>query len=511
MLGPLAGDSDKASVATWIGYLAMCLGMFMAILDIQIVASSLPDIQVALHIPEDRLSWLQTSYLIAEVIAIPLTGWLARLLSVRGLFVAAAIGFTLASLGCASSFDLAPLLIFRVIQGFCGGALIPVVFTSVFTMFPERSRLLATTIGGVFAMLAPTIGPVAGGYITETYSWHWLFLINLAPGILVAAVAWRYVRAEKPDWLLWTRLDYSSLALAAVCLASLELGLKEGPGHHWTGLYVIGLLTICVITGVVVIRRCATHRDPIIDLRCFADRQFSVGCFYSFILGMGLYGSVYLLPVYLAFVRQHTPLEIGTIMIVMGAAQLISAPFAALAEKRLNRLWLTGFGYALFASGLIANGFMTFETDVAGLFWPQILRGSALLFCLLPTTTLALERQPPELVASASGLFNLQRNLGGAIGIALIDTILQQRVPVHVAWLVERLQAGDPNAARIVGLPLKDFHNVPLGPISEETKATVGPLVEQAALVLSFNEAWLVIGGLFVLSLLALPLLRRAG
>ena len=496
---------------TWIGYLAMCLGMFMAILDIQIVASSLPDIQIALKIPQDQLSWLQTSYLIAEVIAIPLTGWLVRLASLRGLFVAATLGFTLASLGCASSFSLTPLLIFRVVQGFCGGALIPVVFTSVFTMFPERSRLLATTVGGVFAMLAPTVGPVVGGYITETYSWHWLFLINLLPGIAVAVVAFCFVAAERPDWSLWRRLDYLALVLVSLSLASLELALKEGPAHHWTGFYVLGLLATSVISGVIVIRRCATHRDPIIDLRCFADRRFRVGCFYSFILGMGLYGSVYMLPLYLAFVRQHTPLEIGTIMIVMGAAQLISAPFAALAEKRLSRLWLTGFGFALFAAGLIANGFMTIETDAPGLFWPQILRGTALLFCLLPTTTIALERQPPDLVASASGLFNLQRNLGGAIGIALIDTILQQRVPAHVATLVERLQAGDPNAARVVGLPLKDFHNVPMGPIDEATKAQVASLVEQAALVLSFNEAWLVVGGLFAVSLLALPWLRRVG
>jgi DHA2 family multidrug resistance protein len=489
----------------------MCLGMFMAILDIQIVASSLPDIQIALKIPQDQLSWLQTSYLIAEVIAIPLTGWLVRLASLRGLFVAATIGFTLASLGCASSFGLAPLLFFRVIQGFCGGALIPVVFTSVFTMFPERSRLLATTVGGVFAMLAPTIGPVVGGYITETYSWHWLFLINLGPGIVVATVAFRFVDAGRPDWSLWRRLDYLSLVLVSVCLASLELALKEGPAHHWTGWFVLGLLTASAISGSVVVRRCATHRDAILDLRCFADRRFRVSCFYSFMLGMGLYGSVYLLPLYLAFVRQHTPLEIGTIMVVMGAAQLISAPFAALAEKRLNRLWLTGLGFALFAAGLIANGFMTIETDAAGLFWPQILRGTAVLFCLLPTTTIALERQPPELVASASGLFNLQRNLGGAIGIALIDTILAQRVPAHIAALVKRLQAGDPDAARVVGLPLANFHNVPLGPIDEATRAQVAPLVEQAALVLSFNEAWLVVGGLFAVSLLALPLLRRDG
>ena len=496
------------SARIWIGYLALCLGMFMAILDIQIVASSLPDIQYALGIAPDRLSWIQTAYLIAEVIAIPLTGWLTRLLSLRLLFVAACLGFTLASVGCAASFDAATLIFFRVLQGFCGGALIPAVFTSVFTMFPQRAQLPATTLGGVFAMLAPTIGPVLGGYITENYSWHWLFLINLAPGILAALVVAALLPREAPDWRLLSRLDYPALALASLCLACLELALKEGPSHHWRGPLIIGLLIAVPLTGYLAIRRCVSHPEPIIDLRCFADPRFSAGCFYSFVLGMGLYGAVYLLPLYLGFVRQHTPLEIGAIMVTMGAAQLVSAPFAALAEKRLNRLWLIAAGYALFAAGLIANGFMTWQTDAPGLFWPQVLRGAALLLCLLPTTTIALERMPAALVPAGSGLFNLQRNLGGAIGIALIDTILEQRSPVHAVSLTAQLKAGDPVAAALVGLPVEQFHNTPMPPIDAATEAIVIPMVERAAAVMSFNEAWLMLGAVFVVSLLALPLLR---
>jgi DHA2 family multidrug resistance protein len=249
------GQHDAAPVtpATWAGYLALCLGMFMAILDVQIVASSLPDIQSALHIAPDNLSWIQTAYLIAEVIAIPLTGWLTRLMSLRGLFVAAVTGFTLASIGCASSHGFEMLLLFRVVQGFCGGALIPIVFTSVFVMFPQRLHILATTIGGLFAMLAPTVGPVLGGYITENYSWHWLFLINVLPGILVALVAAFFVRIGKPDWTLWRRLDGIALLLIAICLASLELALKEGPKHDWHGGIVIGLLILCPVTGYIAI------------------------------------------------------------------------------------------------------------------------------------------------------------------------------------------------------------------------------------------------------------------
>lgn len=502
--------ADNVTPTTWLGYLALCLGMFMAILDVQIVASSLPDIQSALHIASDNLSWIQTAYLIAEVIAIPLTGWLTRLISLRGLFVAAVAGFTLASIGCAASHQFEMLLLFRVVQGFCGGALIPIVFTSVFTMFPVRLHVLATTIGGLFAMLAPTIGPVLGGYITENYSWHWLFLINVIPGIVVAVVAACCVHIGKPDWKLLWRLDVVALLLVAICLASLELALKEGPKHHWHSGMVITLMILCPVTGVIAIRRCLAAEEPVIDVRCFADLSFAIGCFYSFVLGMGLFGSVYLTPLYLGFVRQHTAFEIGKIMIVMGAAQLITAPFAAMAEKRFHPLLLTAIGYGLFAAGLISNGFMTFDTDFDGLLWPQILRGMAVLFCLLPTTNLALEGQPAQRMPNASGLFNLMRNLGGAIGIALIDTVLEQRAPIHAAQLVARLQAGDPTAARIVGLPLSHFHNVPLGEISRATQEIVTPLVHRAALVLSFNDAWLILGAIFILALLVVPFMRRA-
>jgi DHA2 family multidrug resistance protein len=495
--------------ATWIGYLALCLGMFMAILDVQIVASSLPDIQLALHIATNHLSWIQTAYLIAEVVAIPLTGWLTRLMSLRGLFVAAITGFALSSAGCAASHEFATLLLFRIVQGFCGGALIPIVFTSVFTMFPERKHVLATTIGGLFAMLAPTIGPVLGGYITENYSWHWLFLINVLPGFAAAAVAACLIRIGKPDWKLLARLDCPALMLLIACLASLELALKQGPRHIWSGGLIVSLVVLCPIAGFYAIRRSLSSPEPLIDVRCFADRNFSIGCFYSFVLGMGLFGSVYITPLYLGFVRQHTPFEIGKIMIVMGAAQLATAPFAAMAARRFNPLLLTAIGYGVFAAGLVGDGFMTYDTDFDELLWPQILRGAAVLFCLLPTTSLALEGQPIARMPNASGLFNLMRNLGGAIGIALIDIVLEQRAPVHVAHLVARLQAGDTAAARIVGIPMSLFKDAIRGPIDQATKDMVAPLVDRAALVLSFNEAWLMLGALFVLALMVVPLMRR--
>src|SRR5579883_274331 len=228
-----AESTDRVSPRTWLGFLAMCLGMFMAVLDIQIVASSLPEIQAAVGIPSHELSWIQTAYLIAEIIAIPLTGWLTRVLSLRWLFVAAITLFTAASIGCAFSENFATLISFRIGQGFAGGALIPAVFSAVFLLFPLRLHPAATTLAGIVAVLAPTIGPVVGGWVTETWSWHWLFLINVAPGLVAAAATPFLLPREKPNFAEFKNLDSLSLVLMACALAALELALKQAPLEGW--------------------------------------------------------------------------------------------------------------------------------------------------------------------------------------------------------------------------------------------------------------------------------------
>ena len=276
---------DRSPAHAWAGFLGMCLGMFMAILDIQIVASSLPEIQAALVIPFNKLSWVQTAYLIAEVIAIPLTTQLTRLFSLGGLYVIAVVGFSLASLGCAASHDFATLVFCRVIQGFCGGTVIPTVFTALFVLFPAHRRVLPTTIASVFAVLAPTLGPTVGGYITETYSWHWLFLINVGPGILVAAVVGSLVRTGRPDWRYWNRLDYVGLFLGGVFLASLEILLKEAPKRDWEGTLVDGLIVTCLMSSVAAAWHCRGPPDRIVNLSIFADRSFAITAIYSFVLG----------------------------------------------------------------------------------------------------------------------------------------------------------------------------------------------------------------------------------
>jgi len=492
--------TTPARIATWFGFILMCLGMFMAILDIQVVATSLPTIQNALAISPDAMSWIQTAYLIAEITAIPLTGWLTRALTLRWLFVIAIFVFTLTSIGCAFSSNFASLVTFRVFQGFAGGTMIPAVFTGIFLLFPARSHPVAGTIAGIVAVLAPTIGPVVGGWITTHYSWPWLFLVNVVPGVIAVAAT--------PFLLPWGRFrlnqlrnfDVASLALMALALASLEIGLKQAPQHGWFSAVCLGLFAFCAIAAWQFAMRSLKATHPVVEVALLKVRPFWVGCVLSFCLGVGLFGAVYLMPVFLAFVRHHDALQIGSIMLVTGAAQLVAAPIAGALESRLNSRWLSAFGFSLFALGLGWSAFESRVADYDEMFWPQVLRGFAAMFCLLPPTRLALETLPHKQVPDASGLFNMMRNLGGAVGIALIDTVLYGRTSGHAEALRQRLLAGDVAAAQAIGLDRLPS-DIP----------AAGSMIEQAAFAASANEAWALLSAVALFGLLLIPFAKRRG
>ncbi|HEY3638391.1 MAG TPA: DHA2 family efflux MFS transporter permease subunit [Rhizomicrobium sp.] len=484
----------------------MCIGMFMAILDVQVVATSLPTIQDALRIPRDEMSWIQTAYLIAEVIAIPLTGFLTRLLTMRWLFVITISIFTIASIGCAASGSFHVLMVWRVVQGFSGGTLIPAVFSAVFLLFPHRLQGIATTIAGVLAVLAPTVGPVVGGWITQTYSWHWLFLINVAPGFVSAVAAACLLPQDKAQLDRARTLDFVSIGCMALALAALEVALKEAPDRGWLSPLVCGLLAVSVISGTAFVRRTLARPEPLVELRTLRDPAFAAGCLFSFILGIGLFGSVYMMPVFLAFVRGHDALEIGTTMLVTGIAQLATAPLAVALERRLDARLLTAAGFIIFAVGLEMSAFQTPQTDFAGMLWPQIVRGVAIMFCLLPPTRMALGHLPQAAVPDASGLFNLMRNLGGAIGIALIDSVIYGRAPALSQTIIGKLKAGDIDTAKFVGIPLQLFRHRTPGPLDPDTQAILENMVRHAAFARAMNEAWMLAAALTIAALPALLL-----
>lgn len=492
---------QRVTWQTWAGFSAMCTGMFMAILDIQIVATSLPAIRDALEISPDRMSWIQTAYLIAEVIAIPLTGFFSRALSLRRLFLIALSLFTLASIGCAFSPDFATLIVFRILQGLAGGCLIPLVFSAIFLMFPVPQQGIATTIAGVLAVLAPTLGPTVGGYITQTYSWPWLFLINVVPGIVSIAVAERLLPRGTREAGLLRRLDWLGLATLALCLAALEIALKEAPERGWASVLILALLGVVIITGAGFIARSLRSELPIADLKLYRDRNFAIACGLSFIFGMGLFGSVYLMPVFLGLVRDYGPLDIGLVMLVTGVAQLLSAPLAVYLEQRIDARLLTAGGFLCFAIGLAWSFGQTATTGFDEMFWPQVIRGAAIMFCLLPPTRIALGLLAEHQVPDGSALFNLMRNLGGAIGIALIDTVIWKRSAIHAEAIGTKLLEQDEATAAFAGIDINDIP--PVGFIPPETLIEgIRPIVENAGLTMAINEAWAMLALFTVFGLL---------
>ncbi len=502
-------ETSRSRFLPWLGFLFMCLGMFMAILDIQIVATSLPAIQQALGMTPDEMIWVQTAYLTAEIVAIPLTGYFTAKLGMRWLFVCAVSVFTLASAGCGQSESIEALIGWRIVQGFAGGTLIPAVFSAVFLLFPPRSQGLATTIAGVAAVFAPTVGPIVGGWLTETYSWHWLFRINIVPGVLAAIGAALTLRGEASNARCARSIDIVALLLLAAGLTALQIGLKDAPSLGWLSPGVAALLAGFAVCTVWFVRRTWTSATPLVELQCFRDRNFAVGCGLSFILGAGLFGSTYLMPFFLGLVREHNALRIGEIMLVTGIAQLLAAPLAVYLERRVGARTLSLFGFVLFAAGLLASTMQTGDTDFAEMLWPQIIRGFATMFCLLPPTRIALGYLATEKVADGSGLFNLMRNLGGAIGLALIDTTIFSRAATHGKDIAAKLQSGDVDTAVSIGIPRDAFLEQIGIPPDEFTEELVRPLVEKQALVDAINDAWLLIGLLTVLAVLLVFLIRK--
>jgi MFS transporter, DHA2 family, multidrug resistance protein len=497
--------TDKAIelplVTRWLGFLALALGMFMAILDIQVVVTSLKTIEEALHIGPELMSWVQTSYIIAEVIAIPVTALLTRVFSMRWLFVGALGVFTLASVGCAMSVGMEDLLAWRVVQGFAGGVLIPLVFSAIFLIMPKGlEQTFATAIGGFLAVLGPTLGPIIGGWLTEHYSWHWLFLINVGPGLVATAVGGLFL--PKAGWRLGIlrELDWATLVAFGLCLGLLVIGLKEAPGRGWLSPVVLGSF---VASGGLLAFSMLRPTSPIL-FHLLKNRAMAYGCALSFLVGLLLFGSVYILPVFLGFVRGHGPLAIGLIVLTMGLTQLVCAPLTVWADRFFDARLLTAIGFVVFGVGLASNGFLTVASDGDELFWPLVLRGAAVTLAVLPPIRIAMALMPLDTVSDASGIFNLMRNIGGIIGIAVMDTVMFSRAPEHAEQLLELARNNPAAAAPILGVAVDDL------PAADDTMGifALSDLAQSAGLTMAINECWWLLAAL---SATALPLLWALG
>jgi MFS transporter, DHA2 family, multidrug resistance protein len=490
----------------------MCLGFFIAYLDIQIVAASIQEIGGGLSASQDEISWVQTSYLIAEIIVIPLSGWLSRVMSTHWLFAASAAGFTAASLLCGLAWDIQSMIVFRALQGFLGGSMIPTVFTTAFFFFQGRQRVFAASLIGGLASFAPTLGPVVGGFITDTWSWHWVFYINVAPGVLVTVLVPLLVKIDRPNLALLKDADYLGIGLMALFLGCLEYVLEEGPRWDWFGDPTIRTCAwISALAGVGFVIRSLTFARPVVDLRALAIRNFSLGCWFSFVTGVGIFGTVYLTPLFLGRVRGFDAWQIGTALLSAGLFQILAVPIYAMVANRVDLRWLMMAGLACFAIAMWLFTPVTNDWGWRELLLPQAFRGLAQQFSVAPIVTLTLGSLPPDRLRSASGLFNLMRNLGGAIAIATCGTILNDRLNLHFLRLAEHLTNVNMQAANLMQGMTVRYAALWSDPVHAQAAAVkrLWLLAYREALVLTFGDAYLAIGACFALAVVMVPLMRK--
>jgi DHA2 family multidrug resistance protein len=500
----------KLTWREWVGFMSMVVGMFMAVLDIQIVSASISDIQAGLSASPDESAWVQTSYLMAEIVMIPLSGWLSRLLSTRVLFTLSALGFTIFSALCASATNLGEMIVFRACQGFIGGAMIPTVFATVFLLFQGKQRGQMSVVIGLTATMAPTIGPTLGGWLTEQLSWHWLFLINVPIGLMLALSVWNFLDIDKPNPALRRSFDLIGLVLMAVFLGALEYVLEEGNRWDWFSDETIAWAGVfSLVAGVLFFWRMLVRPDPLVELRAFRNANFAFGCVFSFVLGVGLYGSVYLMPLFLGRVRGYDSLQIGETMFVTGMFMFVSAPIAGRLQNVLDLRVMLAIGLAMFGGGLWWMAHLTVDTAFWALFGPQALRGGAMMFIMLPVNQLALGRLPVSQVKNASGLYNLMRNLGGAVGLAVINTLATTRLAIHTQHLDEAVNWARPGAMNTLD-HLTQAMTAGKGESAHmAAMSRIAQMIEHQALTLTYNDVLLLMAFTFFAALPATLLLAK--
>lgn len=490
-------DEDRIDPRRLITFLLMVLGMFMAILDIQIVSASLSEIQAGLAASGDEIPWIQTAYLIAEVIMIPLSGYLSRMLSTRWLFTISSGGFTLMSLMCGLSNTMPEMILWRALQGFIGGAMIPTVFACAYTIFPRSKMHIVSPMIGLVATLAPTIGPTLGGYLTEYLSWHWLFFVNIVPGIIVTTAAFTLIDFDKPDLSLFRHFDWWGFLGLVLFLGAMEYVLEEGAGDDWFADGMIVAMTgVMALGGLLFFWRAFTAHEPIVRLDAFADRNFVMGSLFSFGLGIGLYGLIYIFPVMLAGVRGYNALQIGEAMMVSGAAMFLTAPIAGRFSRVYDPRLMMAVGFALFVLSCWMMTRVTSDWDYWEIFLPQVLRGVSLMFCMVPVSNIALGMLPHDKVKNASGLFNLTRNLGGAVGLAVINTVLTNREGFHYARLAESVSPAHPAATQSMAMLEQAYAGLD-DAAGGAALSTLTGMVRLQAMVMSLSDIFLLLSALF--------------
>src|ERR1035438_478342 len=428
----LAPAAQQASFKTWVAVIGSTIGAFLAILNIQVVGASLADIQGGIGACIRDGGWVTTSYLIAEIIVIPLSGWLANVFSLRRYLLSSTALFLGLTAACAFAQTLGQMIVIRAAQGIAGGVLIPLAFTIIMTKLPRSQHPVGLAIYAVAVIFAPSIGPVLGGYFSDNFGWQSVFFLSLPAGLVMLAMLWYALESTPPQLQLLRQGDWLGIFTMALGLGSLETVLEEGNKDDWfgspliTSLAVVAVVSLCTFI-TVELRRSA----PLLHLRLLARRNFGLGTCANFVFGFSMFGWIYLIPQYLSRLQGYSSQEIGGVMVWLGLPQLFLIPFIPKIMQRVQARALVIFGYSLFIGGSLLA--MSLSDDFSGpeFLGSSLVRAMAQAMTMAPLSAIAIAGIEPEYAGSASALFNAMRNLGGAVGIALLQTLLTKREQFH--------------------------------------------------------------------------------
>jgi DHA2 family multidrug resistance protein len=504
-------SAEAVSPRAWVGVLGAMLGAFMAVLDIQITNSSLRDISGAIGATLDESSWISIAYLVPEIIIIPLTAWIASILGLRRYLVITSVLFLVFSALCGQAWSLGSMIVFRAGQGLFGGALIPLGFTAVMQMLPKSKQPVGFAMFGLSAMFAPSIGPSIGGWLTDNWGWTWNFNLNLLLGPLLIGAVW-YGFPRTPMRLDKLRsADGWGILYMALGLGALTTLLEEGTREDWFGSpFIVRLTWLAVAALTLFIVRQLRAKNPVTDLRLFAQRNFAFGSLINIVLGAALYGSIFLLPLYLGSIQGYGASDIGATLIWGGVPQLFIMPLMPIFMKRFDLRWLIVFGLVMFGSSMLMNTAMTADFAKEQLHWSLLIRALGQPFILVPVSAMATAGLAADRIPNASGLFNMMRNLGGSFGIALLSALLTVRERFHSHHLGEAVSAYNPLTQERLDLLTKKFLAGGADAVTAGQQALVAldATVRHQATLMAFNDCFQILGLVLLAATLAAFLSR---
>ena len=504
---------EKVPYTKWLALCGAMLGAFMAILDIQITNSSLNDIAGALGCSLDEGSWISTAYLVAEIVVIGTTAWLARVLSIKRYLLFSTVAFVVCSIFCAFAQNLNMMIVSRVLQGLTGGALIPLAMTVNLLTMPPRLHPVGSAIFGMTATFAPAIGPTIGGWLTDNYGWQWIFFINVFPGVLMFFLITTYLEADKPQIALLKEGDYWGIFAMAIGLGSLEYVLEEGERKDWFGNpLIVRLAVVAVIFIAIFIAIEFTAQKPFVNLRVFRHLRFTLSCSVLGALGLALYGTVYLIPLYLAQVQGYSAYQIGLTLMWVGLPQLVLLPFVPKLMKVIDPRILAGIGLLLFSGSCFIDAFLSPDFAMDQFRVSNIVRALGQPLIFVPLLSMSTEGLPRSEAGSASALFNMTRNIGGSIGIALLSTIVTQREHLHSVRLGETVTTYLPAVQARLATLTDMFETKGLDPATASGYAltALNHTVQKQAYLMAYSDAFFVIGAALLLSGVSLFFLPKS-